>query len=65
MAAMGCSQKSFYASVVETPAPSQRPLAPSVKSVRLVANDEGDNEMIPETVHRSPGIFLTAEENLS
>jgi hypothetical protein len=28
-----------------------------------VANDKGDNEMIPGTVYRSPGICLTAEEN--
>ena len=42
---------------------SQRPLAPSVASVTLVANDKGDNEMILAAVHRSPGICLTAEEN--
>ena len=42
---------------------SQRPLAPSVSSVTSVANHKGDNEMIPEAVHRSPGICLTAEEN--
>ena len=29
--------------------PSQRPLAPSVTSVTSVANDDGDNEMIPGT----------------
>ena len=40
------------------------PLAPSVTSVMSVANDKGDNEMIPGAVHRSPGIYLTAEENL-
>ena len=40
--------------------PSQRPLAPSVTSVD---NDKGDNEMIREAAHRSPGIYLTAEEN--
>ena len=49
------------------PAPSgflaKRPLAPSVASVAWVANDKGDNEMILGTVHRSPGIYLTAEEN--
>ena len=28
-----------------------------------VANVKDDNEMIPEAVHRSPGICLTAEEN--
>ena len=44
--------------------PSQRPLAPSVTSVKLVDNDKGDNEMILGAVHRSPGICLTAEENL-
>ena len=37
---------------------SQRPLA---LSVTLVASDKGDNEMIPDAVHRSPGICLTAE----
>ena len=42
-------------------APSQRPLAPSVASVTSVANDKGDNEMIPGTVHRS-GVCLTTEE---
>ena len=31
--------------------------------VMLVANDKGDNEMIPGAVHRSPDICLTAEEN--
>ena len=41
--------------------PGQRSLAPSVTSV---VNDKVDNEMIPRTVHRSPGIYLTAEENL-
>ena len=39
---------------------SQRPLGPSITSV---ANDKGDNEMIPGAVHRSPGICLKAEEN--
>ena len=43
--------------------PSQRPLAPSVASVTSVANDKDDNEMILGTVHRSPGICLTAEKN--
>ena len=41
--------------------PSQVPLAPSVTSV---ANDKDDNEMILGAVDRSPGICLTAEENL-
>ena len=43
--------------------PSQRPLAPSVMSVTSVTNGNSDNEIIPGTVHRSPGICLTAEEN--
>jgi len=42
--------------------PSQRLLAPSVSSVTLVANDEGDNEVILGAVHRSPGICLTTDE---
>ena len=42
---------------------SQRPLSPSVMSVMSVANDKGDDEMIPGDVHRSPGICLTAEDN--
>ena len=29
----------------------------------LPANDKGDNEMIPGAVHRTPGIYLIAEEN--
>ena len=29
----------------------------------LSANDKGDNDMIPGAVHRSSGIYLTAEEN--
>ena len=43
--------------------PSQRPLASSVATGTSVANDKGDNEMILGAVHRSPGIFLRAEEN--
>ena len=43
--------------------PSQRPLALSVVSVTSVADDKGDNKMIQGTVHRSPGICLTCEEN--
>ena len=38
-------------------------LAPSVASVTSVANDKGDDEMIPGAVHRSPGIYLTAEKS--
>ena len=34
----------------------------TVASVTLVANDKGDNEMILEVVHRSPGICLTVEK---
>ena len=44
---------------------SQRPLAASVASVTSVANDKSDDEMIVGAVHRSPGICITAEENLS
>ena len=44
--------------------PSQRLLAPSIISVTLSANDKGDNGMIPRAVQRSPGIYLTTEENL-
>ena len=44
--------------------PSQRPLAPTDTSVTSVANDKGDNEMIRGAMHRSPGICLTADENL-
>ena len=29
----------------------------------LSANDKGDNKMIPRAVHRSPGIYITAEKN--
>ena len=28
-----------------------------------LANDKGVNEIIPGTVHRSPGVYLTAEES--
>ena len=35
-------------------------VAPSVASVMSVANDKGDNEMIPGAVHRSPGVCLKA-----
>ena len=59
--------KKLYASVAVPAAPvqvtSQRPLAPSVASVTSVANDKGDNEITPGAVYRSPGIYLTAEEN--
>ena len=42
--------------------PSQRPLVLSAASVTSVANDKGDPEMILGAVHKSPGIYLTAEE---
>ena len=62
----GLRPKNLSVSVAVPPAPvrvpSQRPLSPSVASVTSVANDKGDNEMILGAVHRSPGIFLTAEE---
>ena len=68
MESWGEAKKSYKATVAVPPAtvrvPNQRPLAPSVKSVTSFANDKVDNEMIPRTVHRSPGIYLTAEENL-
>jgi len=28
------------------------------------ANDKSDNEMVPGTVHRSPGICIIVEENI-
>ena len=67
--AMGCSQKKFLASVVVPPTPvrvpSQRPLAPSVKSV---TNDKSDNEIIPGAVHNLLAFALQlakTPENLS
>ena len=42
--------------------PGQRPLLPSVAPVTTVANDKGDNELIPGVL-RSLYNFLTAEEN--
>ena len=30
---------------------------------RLSVNYKGDNDMLPEAVHRYPGIYLTAEES--
>ena len=48
----GQQPKKLYSSVAVPPAPirvpSQRPLAPHVTSVTLVANDKDDNEMFPE-----------------
>ena len=65
--AMGSGKKKkLSVSVAVPPAPfrvpSQRPLAPSVAAVTSVANDRDDNEMILRLW--SPGICLTAEENL-
>ena len=61
-------KKKLTVSVVVSAAPvrvpSQRPLAPSVTAVTSVANDNDDNDMILGAVHRSPGICLTAKENL-
>ena len=63
----GLRPKKLQVSVAVLPAsvrvPNQRPLAPSVALLTSVVNDKGDNEMILGTVHRSPGICLTAEEN--
>ena len=33
------------------------------RQTRTSDNDKGDNEGKPRIVHRSPGIYLTAEEN--
>ena len=59
--------KKLYASVTVPSAPIRAPsqwsLAPSVTSLTSVANDKGDNEMISGAVHRSPGNYITAEEN--
>ena len=64
---MGAAAKKFQTNVAVPPAPvlipSQRPISPSVPSVTSVANDKDDNETILRTVHRSPGICLTAKEN--
>ena len=63
----GSRPKKLSTSVSVPPAPvrvpSQRLLAPSDASAMSAANDKGDNEMIPGTVHRYPGICLTDEKN--
>jgi hypothetical protein len=41
----------------------QRPLAPSVTSAPLLANDKGKNEMVQEALHRSPATYLINQEN--
>ena len=46
-------------SLIPVRVPSQRPLVPSITSV---ANNKGDNEMIPEAVYRSHDTCLMAEE---
>ena len=33
------------------------------RETRLSVNDKGDNVMIPAAAHRSPGIYLTVDEN--
>ena len=65
-------KKALSLSVAVSEAPgrvsSKRILAPSVTSVRLSANNSGDNEVKMGTVHRSPSIYITAvetPENLS
>ena len=57
--------KKLLACVAVPPASVGIPsLAPSVTRITSVANDKGDDEMMPGPVHRSPGICLTPEENL-
>ena len=34
-----------------------------VHQLHLSTTDKDDNEIIPEVVHRSPGIYLMADEN--
>ena len=59
----GLRPTNLQSSVGAPPTPfrdlDQRPLASSVTSV---AYDKSDNEIVPRTVHRYPGIFLTVEE---
>ena len=56
-----------YTSVAVPPTPirvpSHRPVAPSITLSGLLGNYKGDNDMILRAVHRSPSIYLTAEEN--
>ena len=59
--AIGCSPKDFKL-VWWCHQPLSRFLA-NYHLPQVSANDKGDNEMIPGTVHRSPGICLRAEEN--
>ena len=66
---LGCGQKKLHSSVAVPSAParvpSELPLVPSVASAHLSANDKGDNEVKLVSVHRSPGIYVMAEENPS
>ena len=59
---MGCRKKAYasVAAVLSVRVPSHNHL-PRV-SYQL-ANDKGDNEMIPEPMHKSPVSYLMAEEN--
>ena len=58
MEPLSAAKKKLLVNVAVPPAPvrvtSQRPLASSIASLMLVANDKGDNEMILGAVHRSP-----------
>ena len=62
---MGCEQKSFklvwqcHHLLSKFLASGHLPRV-SLQS-RLSVNDKGDNGMVPVDVHRSPGIYLTAE----
>ena len=63
MESCAAAKNSVAASPVPVRVPNLRPFSPSVTLVTSVANYKDDNEMIPGAVHRSPGIYLTAEEN--
>ena len=59
--------KSFKLVSMAVPRTSVRMLLPKghlPRVSRLSANDQGDNGMILGVVHRSPGIYPTAEDNL-
>ena len=64
---MGCGQKSFkllwrcHKLLSEFKANGYLPRVS--RQSRLSANDKDDYEMIPGSVHRSTGIYLTAEKN--
>jgi hypothetical protein len=63
--AMGCGQKSLLlvwrCHQLLSGFLAKGHLFPVSRWSRLSVNDKGDNEMIPRTVFRSPGIYLTAE----